>query len=594
MQTYNDTDTDLFCAGFAHLWDGRLLFAGGDGGRKGDNAPLSNTNVYDWRTNTWRREADMAAPRWYASVAALGNGEMLTLEGSYSPSPVAEVFGLDRAWRPLDVEGVHAEGDYQWILQVPDGSVMSFGPENLVASIDTEGAGAIEVLSERDGAGLRDYGSYAMFEPGRILVAGGGIAQTSAVTIDTASGQVTDAGNMRLPRRQHNLTILADGSVLVTGGNADGAEYYSPDAGVRTPELWDPATGRFTTLNDSAADRQYHSIALLLPDGRVLSAGGGLCGECYRLGYEERNADLFSPPYLFGADGEPAVRPVLANVPPVADYGQAISLVTDAVGVSRAHLIKLGAPTHSENQDQRLVPLAHRASAGRLELVMPASRHAAPPGHYLLFVVDGAGVPSIGAMVELGQPLVRPGEDVAGTLHPGAADRYLFTANGALELALVADAPVRLAVARDAPVGAPGARIACGSTAAAFAAHRCEVEADGDARWYASVSGESSADYRIVATGARAADGFGETVGADPVRADGAGIVRTGGGGASGAPALFALGAASFARRRRALAARPASRSGTGRRDASPEGYTARPRCPSSPDRASRHRRRPR
>ena len=297
VQTYNDTDTDLFCAGSAHLWDGRLLFAGGDGGRKGSNAPLANTNVYDWRTNAWRREADMAAPRWYASVAALGNGEMLTLEGSYSPSPVAEVFGLDRTWRPLGIRDVFREGDYQWIAQVPDGSVMSFGPENLVASIDTEGEGSIEVLSERDRVGLRDYGSYAMVEPGRILVAGGGTpSQTSAVLIDTATGQVSDAGDMRFARRQHNLTILADGSVLVTGGNADGTEYYSPDAGVSTPELWDPATGRFTALNDSAADRQYHSIALLLPDGRVLSAGGGLCGECYRLGYEERNADVFSPP----------------------------------------------------------------------------------------------------------------------------------------------------------------------------------------------------------------------------------------------------------------------------------------------------------
>ena len=147
VQTYNDTDTDLFCAGAAHLWDGRLLFAGGDGGRRGGNAPLSNTNLYDWHTNTWRpntwrREADMAAPRRYASVAALGNGEMLTLEGSYAPGPVAEVFGHDRAWRPLDVRDVRraratdeglgevALGDGVHDDAVPDASAGALGGES--------------------------------------------------------------------------------------------------------------------------------------------------------------------------------------------------------------------------------------------------------------------------------------------------------------------------------------------------------------------------------------------------------------------------------------------------------------------------------
>ena len=101
VPTNNDTDTDLFCAGSAHLWDGRILFAGGDGGKAGANGPLANSNIYNPVSNTWHRTENMHAPRWYSSVAALSNGEMLTLGGTYEPSPLGEVFQFDQTWRPL-------------------------------------------------------------------------------------------------------------------------------------------------------------------------------------------------------------------------------------------------------------------------------------------------------------------------------------------------------------------------------------------------------------------------------------------------------------------------------------------------------------
>ena len=81
-------------------------------------------------------------------------------------------------------------------------------------------------------------------------------------------------------RRQHNLTVLADGSVLATGGNSSGAGLVDLDNGVYAAERWNPATGTWTTLAAESVTRQYHSTALLLPDGRVLSSGGGICGTC--------------------------------------------------------------------------------------------------------------------------------------------------------------------------------------------------------------------------------------------------------------------------------------------------------------------------
>jgi len=225
--TNNDTDTDLFCAGSAHLWDGRILFAGGDSGRDGANGPLSNSNIYNPLTNTWHRTEDMNAPRWYSSVATLANGEMLTFGGSYYPNPVGEVFQFNQTWRPLSGGlPIEISGDYQWLQQTPEGSVIFFGPENLVADIETDGAGRYTPLSTRDNLALRDYGSYAMYDVGKILVSGGADGQKSAIVIDTASRQVRDTTPMNIGRRQHNLTILADGSVLSSGGNSTPLRCY--------------------------------------------------------------------------------------------------------------------------------------------------------------------------------------------------------------------------------------------------------------------------------------------------------------------------------------------------------------------------------
>jgi len=500
--TDNDTDTDLFCAGSAHLWDGRILFAGGDGARAGANGPLANSNLYDPATNTWRRTENMNAPRWYSSVAALPNGEMLTFGGNYQPDPIAEVFDLDRNWRalPLDTGGRDWRDDYQWIQATPEGSVLAFGPQNLLAEIDTAGAGRFTELSSRDQVDYRDYGSYAMYDVGKILVAGGGDSVDSAVIIDTASRQVSDGGTLNTGRRQHNLTILADGSVLVTGGNDDGTRNISVTGGVFTPELWDPASAAFRELNPMNADRQYHSIALLLQDGRVLSAGGGICGDCYAVGYEERNGAVFSPPYLFGADGQLAERPRLAGLPAEADYGETLeAAVSGGAGIERAHLIKLGSTTHSENQDQRLVPLTIQVRGDALSATMPAMRDVAPPGHYLLIGVDRDGVPSPGVIVKLGQPLLEVGQALSSTLEPGAWDHYLLPTAMPLEVVVDADAPVELYVASGRASG-PGRLQAarCRAVAVGQTRQHCTVGQAGQAeRWYVSVHGARRTDYRL-------------------------------------------------------------------------------------------------
>ncbi len=154
---------------------------------------------------------------------------------------------------------------------------------------------------------------------GKILVAGGGPSSNDARVIDLngATPQVSATAPMASGRRQHNLTVLADGTVLATGGNSSGAALVDLDNGVYPAELWDPATGQWQTLASMQVTRQYHSTALLLPDGRVLSAGGGICGTCDQVGYLAKNAEVFSPPYLFKKDGsgELAPRPEITSAP---------------------------------------------------------------------------------------------------------------------------------------------------------------------------------------------------------------------------------------------------------------------------------------
>lgn len=502
VETNNDTDTDLFCAGSAHLWDGRIVFAGGDGARAGANGPLANSNIYNPVSNTWHRTENMNAPRWYSSVAALSNGEMLTLGGRYEPSPLGEVFQFDQTWRALvSTYPIDLTIDYQWLQQTPEGSVISFGPSNLLLDIDTKGLGVFTPQTARDDIEERDYGSYAMYDVGKILVAGGAVGLTSSVIIDTATHQTTDTAPLNHGRRQGNLTILADGTVLATGGNDDGSQYYSPTAKVLTPEIWDPQTGLWTEQNIMPTDRQYHSIALLLPDGQVLSAGGGICGDCYRLGYEERNGELFAPPYLFNEDGSFAQRPQLGSLETDINYAERVVVnVIHDKPIEKAHLIKLGSVTHAQNQDQRLVPVAFTQTSSTLDIIMPASRNVAPPGHYMLFVVDSDGVPSESAMVKLGQPLLASDQLVKSTNEAGVWDTYVTSpANGRLRIELSGVSSTALYVSAQTPVrSANQTGILCTAQVSRLAAAVCEVDVPLGTQVHLSVNGTTRSNYTLV------------------------------------------------------------------------------------------------
>lgn len=514
LETPNDTNADLFCAGSAHLWDGRVLFSGGDSGREGRNGPLSNTSLYNPWTNLWTQTDSMSAPRWYSSVAALSNGELLTFGGTYSPDPIAEVFQFNRQWRDLPLRTPFTvSGDYSWLQATSSGEVMYLGPHNNLSTIATKAEGHWNMGPKRDDEKYRGYGSYAMFDIDKALVVGGGDSTASSVVVDMKNQKTTPTSSMDIGRRQHNLTLLADGGVLATGGNSSGATLLDLDNAVLTPEVWYPDTGKWEQLADMAVTRQYHSTALLLPDGRVLSAGGGYCAICGEEGYHAQNAEIFSPPYLFNDDGSLATRPSLDNVPEQINYSTSFFVKTDEqTTIERAHLIKLGSATHSQNQDQRLIPVKVQQRGISLRITSPARREIAPPGHYMLFVINEDGTPSTGEIILIGQPLIEADEVVVNQVREDHWDYYAIQGTGdhALTVYLqgsLENVDLMLNAGSYPTLASAGQKqFSCASNTEQSGGKLCFVQGSGDTIWYIGVYGREQSDYSLVASLDDAAD----------------------------------------------------------------------------------------
>lgn len=194
---------------------------------------------------------------------------------------------------------------------------------------------------------------------------------------------------MRYGRFNHNLLMLPDGRVLVVGGSSD--VYAKSRTGQLAAELWDPATEAWTTLASMTDPRMYHSSAILLPDGRVLVGGGGRSDPAE----DYFSAQIYSPPYLFKGP-----RPTILSAPPPADYGQTFLVQTpDALNVASVALISLGSNTHAITMNQAYVELSFTAIPGALVVESPSDERIAPPGPYLLFIVDGNGVPSTASLM---------------------------------------------------------------------------------------------------------------------------------------------------------------------------------------------------
>lgn len=281
----------VFCSGHSFLPDGRLFVSGGQANANSDG--LANAELYDPYTDEWIAAPNMNARRWYPTNTTLASGDVLTVAGQYNgtmnpdgtfpkiQNKLPQIYDPDtNTWRNLTDAQLQLPL-YPYMYQAPDGRVFQAGPSTTTRYLDTSGTGAWQTLGDSV-YGYRDYGSSVMYAPGKILILGGSHDYTDAVTNDAEVINLNDptpkwrvVDSMEFARKQVNSTILPDGTVLVTGGT--GATGFNNSLGaVFAAEIWDPVTEQFTTLASAQVVRQYHSTALLLPDGRVFVGAAGI------------------------------------------------------------------------------------------------------------------------------------------------------------------------------------------------------------------------------------------------------------------------------------------------------------------------------
>jgi hypothetical protein len=172
-----------------------------------------------------------------------------------------------------------------------------------------------------------------------------------------------------------------------------GTVFNDPTKAVYAAEMWNPGSGQWTTLSSNAIMRDYHGTALLMPDGRVLVAGGSESGGAP----DQKNAEFFSPPYLFRG-----ARPTIGSVPATIRYGQTFRILTANAGsIAKVSLIRLATVTHAFDENGRQLRLTFTRDATGLTVTAPSSGNIAPPGYYMVFIVNGTDVPSVAKIVKI-------------------------------------------------------------------------------------------------------------------------------------------------------------------------------------------------
>lgn len=403
----NTTNTDLFCSlQLNSIGSGNMILFGGDNwtGQLTNNLGNPDINSFSPVTGQLTTLPGMNRPRWYATGTALPNGSIF-VQGGAGGEDHPELWtegGGSQLLTDLNTSWIDWYYPRNFVLN--DGRIFGVDALGQMYYIDP-GLNAItpagRLSQDRWGFGV----AVTMFAPGQFLHFGGEYNTAVVINANGPTPVVTPVAAPSRTRDWVDATLLPDGRILATGGASNyqyGAGTNAPLATyqqVNTAEIWDPATGTWEVQTSGTDARLYHSTSLLLPDGRVLVAGGGAPGPV-----ANTSAELFSPDYLFQANGQPTVRPSITGISSTdLKPGDGISLsVNTAVDIGRVTLLKTGSVTHSTNMDQRFNELAFTVDGNTIRTALPPTGAHVTPGWYLLQVLTTAGVPSQSVMVKIG------------------------------------------------------------------------------------------------------------------------------------------------------------------------------------------------
>ncbi len=435
------TGWDMFCNGMSIMADGRVLINGGTKGYGSlavvgvtGEVPftgLPNTSIFDPGTESIVDVVPTAHGRWYPTVTELNDGRMMTTSGlndtDGNNNNTSEIWD-GQQWSP-EIPGDPHILDfpefgfplYPRMHLLPTGHVFYSAPSS--ATLDFNPSSQVWTLvawtgypGPNDPNGERIYGTSVLlpltpqnnYSP-KVMILGGdnpATDTTELIDLSPAGAQLSAAcptyapcwvpgPKMAQARVEMEATILPNGKVLVDGGSAKDED--ASTASMKA-EIYDPATNSFSSAGSNAFPRLYHNVQLLLPDGTVALTGGNP-----EQGVFENHIEIYQPAYLFNADGSLATRPTIgANAPASISYAGSFNVPTpDASNVASVVLMKAGSVTHSFDMDQRYVALSFTAGSGNLTVSEPPNSNIAPPGYYMLFLVNQAGTPSLASWVKV-------------------------------------------------------------------------------------------------------------------------------------------------------------------------------------------------
>lgn len=406
-------NSELFCAGQATGATGELVVMGGHS----TSGTLGTKLIYAFNplTRSWNRKTDMQFARWYPSVTQMADNRFVTFSGqsvtgTFVNTP--EVFNLTTntiTSLPFSTPEL-AEIQYPQTSLLPSGKIVAISSEH----------GAVMLYNpansswNRVGTTERPYGVWTSYAPGKYLITGGGLTfndyhdmpddpnavpsqkMTSLLDMTTDTPVWSNGGDMHSGRSFHNVTMLPTGKALAIGGANIVSDFARANQSTVTAEQWDPATNTWTQMAAPAKPRMYHSVSILLPDGRVLSAGGGRLSPAT----DQLNAQIYSPPYLFQGP-----RPVIASAPTTAGHNSTITITSpNAADINKITLATLASVTHTADWNQHFMELPFTKSGDTLTITMPANTSIAPENYYMLFAINSNGVPSEAKTLKLGSP----------------------------------------------------------------------------------------------------------------------------------------------------------------------------------------------
>lgn len=444
---------DLWCGGHTLLEDGRLLFAGGTSCYPPSQNPLygglRQAYIYDPFQGEWERLNDMVEGRWYPTLIRCSDNSVLVISGLSYHDPfektereellvrVQEVFHTSKGWRVMRERRKFPL--YPRLHLLPDGDVFYSGVFNTHFFIP--GLFPSARWDHRTGLWRRFGGHHhdknreegismllGLRPPrynARVLVAGGGRHNLNRILLSLLSRWGLESwiekfiskgalesvelldlsdrkphwkkrASMHYPRIHANGVLLPDGNVLVVGGMSRHGHHAGtqiPKFAVLQPEMYDLQRDIWTLMDAQVHPRVYHSTALLLPDGRIISMGSNPHKRQI-----EHSIEIFSPPYLFRGD-----RPVLVETPENVFFGRPFQIRVDrARQISQVVLVRPEVLTHVTNTDQRLLELNFRTvNQNQIKVEGPPNAHLMPQGYCMLFVLNQDGIPSVSRFLKV-------------------------------------------------------------------------------------------------------------------------------------------------------------------------------------------------